>query len=329
MRLEQLHYLIELYRTRSFSKAAENVYITQPSLSTAISSLEEELGVQLFERTRTGVYPTPLGEEIIRIAREMVDREQHIYELARGKSNQVESIQILSIPAACHGILLEAVKLFQKDRQPCNIFLREMAPTTLTGDAVRLLAKEPGTFVICTVPPPTAKNIIQRLQKDRIKATFLHHDKFMCIASPSHPIAKEAVTYENFIKYPEVDLNLMETIPENDFYFDMQNVGLSETYQGLKTNTHIEVDSLSSLKQLVMTDVGISVMPSLILYNDRDCEKGDILALPFSDVNIGLDFYLLESTQYPLKPIEKNFLDKIIHLFHNLEDYDDDEDYDN
>ena len=57
--------LITLYRTGSFHKAAEMLYISQPALSTSVSNLEKRLGLILFERSKKGVKPTPACENII------------------------------------------------------------------------------------------------------------------------------------------------------------------------------------------------------------------------------------------------------------------------
>lgn len=69
--------LIALYRTGSFHKAADMLYISQPALSTSISNLEKRLGLILFERSKKGVKPTPACENIITKA---IDILEQIYE---------------------------------------------------------------------------------------------------------------------------------------------------------------------------------------------------------------------------------------------------------
>ena len=55
MRLEQLQYIIEIEKTGSISKAAENLYLTQPSVSAGVSALEKELKFKIFKRTKSGM----------------------------------------------------------------------------------------------------------------------------------------------------------------------------------------------------------------------------------------------------------------------------------
>ena len=74
MRLEQLEQIIKLADTGSFSQAAKDLYIAQPSLSRSIKQLETEVGFQIFERTRSGVIPSERGLELIGRAR-LISRE--------------------------------------------------------------------------------------------------------------------------------------------------------------------------------------------------------------------------------------------------------------
>ena len=65
MTLQQLRYVIGIAKVGSFNKAAENLFISQPSLTTAIRDLEEEIGIVIFNRTSRGVSLTPDGEEFV------------------------------------------------------------------------------------------------------------------------------------------------------------------------------------------------------------------------------------------------------------------------
>ncbi len=64
MELQQLRYLTEVAKSRSFTRAAEECHVTQPTLSHQIKKLEEEVGEPLFQRRKKGAFLTPLGERI-------------------------------------------------------------------------------------------------------------------------------------------------------------------------------------------------------------------------------------------------------------------------
>lgn len=65
MTIQQLQYLLEVYRTGSISQAAKNLYVAQSSVSSSISGLESELGFAIFSRSRQGVHPTAQGLRIL------------------------------------------------------------------------------------------------------------------------------------------------------------------------------------------------------------------------------------------------------------------------
>ena len=68
MTLTELRYIVTLAQEQHFGRAADRCYVSQPTLSIAVKKLEDELGVALFERTKSRVHPTPLGEQIVKQA---------------------------------------------------------------------------------------------------------------------------------------------------------------------------------------------------------------------------------------------------------------------
>ena len=81
MTLTQLRYAITIANANSMNEAARNLFISQPSLSSAIKELEEEVGVELFRRSNRGISVTPEGEEFLGYARQVVEQ----YELMESK----------------------------------------------------------------------------------------------------------------------------------------------------------------------------------------------------------------------------------------------------
>lgn len=319
MRLEQLHYLMELYRTRSFSKAAENVYITQPSLSTAISTLEEELGVKLFERMRSGVYPTPIGEKIVKAAAELLKNEEQIYDIAKNKITSPITLQLITIPAISYAVLAYLVTDFQKRYDKIVIHLSEYAPCMAIYRAAKKIQDNPGTFAICGLPKQTESAIVAKLAQDGIEALPLYEDHFVCLMGSENPHAhKDSITEEEFMEFPGVALNLLRYEAPDNFYTEMHDVGFSDNVYRLKRNINIEVDNLANLKHLVMNGGNVALMPKLICYHDKDFLANKFCALPLADKDFTLTYYLLKGARYPLKPIEKEFLEMLQNRFYEI-----------
>ena len=83
MTLTELKYIVAVARERHFGRAAEACFVSQPTLSVAIKKLEEELDVKIFERGAAEVSVTPLGEQIVRQAQQVIEQAQAIREIAK------------------------------------------------------------------------------------------------------------------------------------------------------------------------------------------------------------------------------------------------------
>ena len=89
MTLTELRYIVALARERHFGRAAEACHVSQPTLSVGVKKLEEELGVVLFERSKTDVRLTPIGARIIEQAQRVLDEAGIIRELALGAQDEL------------------------------------------------------------------------------------------------------------------------------------------------------------------------------------------------------------------------------------------------
>ena len=117
MTLQQLRYAIGIAETGSFNKAAEKLYISQPSLTAAIRDLEDEMNILIFNRTSRGVTLTNEGEEFIAYARELY----HHYEIVMdkyGKSGKRKKKFAVSTQHYSFAVksFVETVKLFDTDK---------------------------------------------------------------------------------------------------------------------------------------------------------------------------------------------------------------------
>ena len=83
MTLTELKYVVAVAAERHFGRAAERCFVSQPSLSAAVKNLEDELGVQIFERAKGEVLVTPIGEEIVAQARRALDEADRVKTVAK------------------------------------------------------------------------------------------------------------------------------------------------------------------------------------------------------------------------------------------------------
>ena len=101
MNILHLKYAVEVAKTRSISKAAENLYMGQPNLSRAIQELEESLGITIFRRTTKGISITPDGEEFLQYARQIVQKVDEVEQIYQNGRQKKQSFSV-SVPRASY-----------------------------------------------------------------------------------------------------------------------------------------------------------------------------------------------------------------------------------
>ena len=107
MNLQYLRYALEISRTGSISKAAENLSVAQPNLSRAVKELEATLGISIFERTRTGMTVTPEGEKLLSAGERILRQVGELETMFNGENQPRESLSVCAAPAAylCHAFV--------------------------------------------------------------------------------------------------------------------------------------------------------------------------------------------------------------------------------
>lgn len=91
MTLTELRYVVTLAREKHFGRAAERCHVSQPTLSVAVKKLEDELGVPLFERSKSSIRVTETGQRIIEQAQRVLDQVGVIRDMAQDGKNQLNS----------------------------------------------------------------------------------------------------------------------------------------------------------------------------------------------------------------------------------------------
>ena len=100
MNLQDLRYALEISRTGSISKAAENLSVAQPNLSRAVKELETTLGISIFERTRTGMTVTPEGEQLLSAGERILREVSELETMFDGEAAPRRTLSVMAAPAA-------------------------------------------------------------------------------------------------------------------------------------------------------------------------------------------------------------------------------------
>ena len=161
MTLQQLKYAIEVARSRSISKAAQNLFISQPSLSNAFKELEKEMGITIFSRTNKGIIITIEGAEFLGYARQVVEQAEL---LESRYSNTQSPQQHFSVSAQHYAFAVSAfVRLLKEyNRDEYEFTLRETKTYEIIDD-VKNLRSEIGILYMNEFN----KNVIQKFLQRR------------------------------------------------------------------------------------------------------------------------------------------------------------------
>jgi DNA-binding transcriptional LysR family regulator len=128
MNIEQLHYIIEVAKTKSLLSAANNLHVSQSAISQSISNLEAELGIKLFNRSRIGTIPTAEGRIVIKKASGVVRTLQDIKDEAKHYSEiSIDKMCIGAIPGIMNP-LIRTISNLKKDYPGVHFSMTEKGP---------------------------------------------------------------------------------------------------------------------------------------------------------------------------------------------------------
>lgn len=249
--IENIKAFIYLYRSGSFQKAASELYITQPSLTSRIKSLEKELEAQLFVRSRKGVELTEKGQIFLPYAFRILDAYTHGREAVRKKSD------VLCIGSSSYSLLLNNMLDFlKKDRQ--------LTLNVRTGPTPALLEYLLDGEIDCAIS--------QYIDHPDISQSFLFDEPISLFSSLKHPFAirKKAVTLEELSLEPLVVYDGKSNFwSEIERHFDRK---------GLTLYRMVEIDSLAASKSVIMQGNALAFLPELPL--EADVASGKLYRVP-------------------------------------------------
>lgn len=244
--LTQLEYVVAVDTYRHFGKAAENCFITQPTLSMQIKKLEEDLEIIIFDRSKHPLIPTDVGQRIIEQARVVLKQSEEISNIVKDHKNQVSGLLRIGIIPTLAPYLLPVFIGKYKRKYP-NIFIKVVEQTT--ENIVHLLHKDLIDVGILVTP----------LKEEKINEKPLFYEEMMIYANAGHKLHKQAEITLKDIATPEIWL-LSDGHCFRDQVINLCSfLGTTES----QLPFHFEAGSLETLMNIIDREGGLTLIPEL------------------------------------------------------------------
>ena len=267
MTLQQLQYAVTVASVGTITEAAERLYITQPSLTTAIRELEKEMNLTIFIRSNRGVAVSKEGEVFLGYARQILEqtellKEKYTNERQWGR-NFCVSTQHYSFAV---NAFVELIKKYAGEEYDFN--LRETQTYEIIED-VALMKSELG---ILYLDEENQSVITKTLREKELIFTPLFDAKPHVFISSEHPLAaKKTVDWDDLEPYPDLSFEQGE---HNSFYY------AEERYSRVLRKKNIRVRDRATLFNLLIGLNGYTVCSGVI---DENLNGKNIIAVPLKE----------------------------------------------
>jgi LysR family hydrogen peroxide-inducible transcriptional activator len=243
MNLRDLRYLVALAEHRHFGRAAAASHVSQPTLSTQIRKLEEELGVTLVERTPRRVLLTETGREIVARARDVLHEVEQIRGIARRtRDPEAGSVRLGIFPTLGPYLLPHVVPEVRKRFPKLELLLVEEK----TGEVLRRLREGKLDAGVLALP----------IHDDTLQSEFLFEEPFLLAAPKEHPLAQRSA-----LKLADLEDQSLLLLEDGHCLRDQALEVCRMAGAGEKTG--FRATSLETLRQMVAADVGVTLLPVL------------------------------------------------------------------
>ncbi|MFT5136908.1 MAG: LysR family hydrogen peroxide-inducible transcriptional activator [Arenicella sp.] len=256
MTLTELRYIVTLAQECHFGRAAEKCFVSQPTLSVAVKKLEGELNIAIFERSKSAVSATPLGEKIIRQAEKILAEAQTLKELAESGKDQLSSpLKVGAIFTIGPYLFPHLVPQTYQKAPKMSLFIEESYTAVL-----RRQLREGELDAIIIALPFNEPDVITR---------SLYDEPFVVVMPKGHELTQ--LKYIQADMLPDQDLLLLG---EGHCFRDQVLAlcpALAQQQTGQQQNGRVgsvtQGSSLETLKYMVATGLGITVLPESAVGN--------------------------------------------------------------
>lgn len=254
MTLQQLKYAVTVAECGTISAAAEKLFISQPSLTTAVRELESEMGVTIFSRTNRGVIVSREGEEFLGYARQILSQAQLLQERFSGREQGEKRFAVSS--QHFNFTVLAFSRLVQNFRGPRYSFHFRETTTYEVLEDVSQLRSEVG---ILALNEDNERFLRRMFGKLGLEFTELKRVQAELFVSAEHPLAgRRFVTVEDVSPYPCITFEQGEH--NGQFFFEGLSAVAAQSHKTICVRERATEYQLLRALNGFSPDVGVSAM---------------------------------------------------------------------
>lgn len=258
MTITQLHYVLAVAEHKNFTKAAQKVFVTQPTLSMQIQKLEEELEVTIFDRTKKPIQLTEVGKKIVQQARNIVNESDRIQDIVDQQKGFIGGIFRLGvIPTVMPTLLPMFIGNFMKKYPKVKLKIEE-----LHTEAILEKLKEGHLDAAIAATP---------LETEGIKENVLYYEPFVAYIPQGHELEKSGK-----LDIDDLEINNMLLLEDGHCFKDgiVNLCKASRDYED--DQLQLESGSFETLIKLANEGLGMTLLPYLHTLDLKESEKKNL-----------------------------------------------------
>ncbi len=256
MTLSELKYIVAVAKERHFRKASETCFVSQPTLSIAIKKFEDELGVTLFERHKSEIIITPIGEQIVKLAEDILQKSQLIKQLAKEEQGDHSGeLRVGAIYTIAPYLLPKLIPEFHHRAPKIPFILQE----NYTANLVNKLQQGELDLVILSLP----------FNDPNIETLALYDEPFVvAIPNDHHLVNKQSLSLADIEKETFLLLGAGHCF-RDQVIGSFPNFDQVNFLNGQMQRT-LEGSSLETIRFMVASGAGITILPCSSLNGHDD-----------------------------------------------------------
>jgi len=271
----------------SFSRAAKQLHYAQSSISAQIQSLEEDLGVRLFDRLGRRVLLTEAGERLLQYADKILDLSEETRVEVAGTREPQGSLTIRIPETFGMYYLPHVVRLFRSRFSNVRLSFTTCAHEGLAKDLRKGITD-------------LAFLLTDSIQAADLGLETLGFEHIKIVSGPEHPLAAKEVVHTQDLEGETVLLSKVDCSYRKLFQKILEE-------QNIQPASVLEFNSVAVIKQCVMEGVGITILPQIGVM--RDISEGRLVALPWEEDHLEVAVLMIWYKDRWLSPTLSAFMD--------------------